>query len=154
VTTGAVARAFALAVALAGCSVDPVDYSGKTCPCLAGMTCKVGTKECIVYPGAPDPSLGCAIYSDGKLYCSDTAGSAMRSAPMAAADVVDTLRTSYSWFTCWGTGELHSGGNTTWYYTQGDDNGHWGWLPGVNVNTPDPFDADPASFGLAVCAAP
>src|SRR5262249_20194096 len=111
----------ALAAGLAGCSLDPIDYKGKGCPCLADLTCQIVPRQCIVAPGAPQPSLGCVIYTDGMLYCGNASGSQMRSAPRASAPVVDTLRTSYSWFICWGTGELHAGGNTTWYYTEGDD---------------------------------
>ncbi|HKA88218.1 MAG TPA: hypothetical protein VKE22_11145 [Haliangiales bacterium] len=141
----------ALAAGLAGCSLDPIDYKGKGCPCLADLTCQIVPRQCIVAPGAPQPSLGCVIYTDGMLYCGNASGSQMRSAPRASAPVVDTLRTSYSWFICWGTGELHAGGNTTWYYTEGDDAGRRGWLPAVNLDTPGPFNADPAAYGFAGC---
>src|SRR5262249_59410751 len=85
-----------------GCSLDPIDYKGKGCPCLADLTCQIVPRQCIVAPGAPQPSLGCVIYTDGMLYCGNASGSQMRSAPRASAPVVDTLRTSYSWFICWG----------------------------------------------------
>jgi hypothetical protein len=64
---------------------------------------------------------------------------------------VNVLRSSYSWFDCWGTGESHAGGNNTWYYTVGDDNAVRGWIPGVDINTPDTFDEDPAALGFAPC---
>ena len=140
-----------LAAGLAGCSVDPIDFEGKGCPCLADLTCQVVPRQCVVSSGAPQPSLGCAIYTDGMLYCGNASASPMRAAPQASAPVVDTLRTSYSWFICWATGELHAGGNTTWYYTEGDDAGERGWLPAANLDTPDPFDADPAAYGFARC---
>lgn len=75
----------------------------------------------------------------------------MRAQPNGGAAVVNTLRTTSSWFSCWGTGQLHAGGNTTWYYTLGDDNGNWGWIPGVMLNTPDAFDANPSGSGLRRC---
>lgn len=43
------------------------------------------------------------------------------------------------------------GGNTTWYHTQGDDRGAWGWVPAVDLQTPDALDANPAAVGLAAC---
>jgi len=102
--------------------------------------------------GAPPPSSGdCSVHGDGKLYCKNTGGAAMHSAANASSGVVNHLRSSYSWFDCWGTGERHAGGNTTWYHTLGDDNGNWGWVPGVDLSTPDAFDANPTAQGLKQC---
>jgi hypothetical protein len=106
-------------------------------------------------PGDPAPAPeACAVRADGKLHCTNRGGAPLRSAPSAGASIVNTLRTTESWFTCWGTGEHHAGGNTTWYFTLGDDNASWGWLPGVMLDTPDAFDADPSARGLKACAGP
>ena len=64
---------------------------------------------------------------------------------------MDALRTTYSWFSCWATGGAHAGGNATWYFTQGDDHGRWGWVAAVNLGTTGAFDANPATGGLARC---
>src|SRR5262249_60604708 len=97
------------------------------------------------------PCSGGGIYADGSRHGGNASGSQWRRARGASAPVVDTLRTSYSWFICWGPGEPHAGGNTTWYYTEGDDAGRRGWLPAVNLDTPGPFNADPAAYGFAGC---
>ena len=39
-------RPLVLAVALAGCSVPDVDYTGKQCPCPSGYTCNAATSTC------------------------------------------------------------------------------------------------------------
>jgi hypothetical protein len=93
----------------------------------------------------------CSVHADGKLYCTNRGGAAMHAAPNAGSPVVNTLRSTHSWFDCWGTGERHAGGNTTWYHTLGDDNRNWGWIPGVALLTPDSFDADPSARGLRRC---
>ncbi|WP_394846386.1 DUF1906 domain-containing protein [Pendulispora brunnea] len=93
----------------------------------------------------------CGVHSDGKLYCTNTVGAAMRSTPRNGGTIVNRLRTSPSWFTCWGTGDQHAGGNTTWYYTQGDDNPNWGWVAAVDLSTTSAFDADPSAHGLKKC---
>ncbi|HEY4117054.1 MAG TPA: glycoside hydrolase domain-containing protein [Byssovorax sp.] len=99
----------------------------------------------------PPVASDCSVHSDGKLYCSDTSGSAMYASATTSSAVVNHLRTSDSWFTCWGTGQLHAGGNTTWYYTEGDDNSSYGWVPAVDLDTTSAFDANPSAAGLAKC---
>ncbi len=100
-------------------------------------------------PRSSDP--GCSVHDDGRLYCTNAADSTMYAAPSFGSAAVNTLRSSSSWFDCWGTGDLHAGGNTTWYHTLGDDNGNWGWVPAVDLSTPDSLDADPSAQGLARC---
>ncbi|HVH44536.1 MAG TPA: serine hydrolase [Labilithrix sp.] len=97
---------------------------------------------------------GACTVQDGKLNCPNASNTPMHQKPSSAADspIVNTLRTTKSWFTCWVPGELHAGGNTTWYFTQGDDNANWGFVPGSALETPDAFDADPTARGLARCA--
>ncbi|MFT3764458.1 MAG: DUF1906 domain-containing protein [Minicystis sp.] len=108
-----------------------------------------GLKQC----AAPKPPLpaNCNVHSDGKLHCVNTAHAAMYKATNDASGVVNHLETTNSWFKCWGTGQKHAGGNTTWYYTLGDDNAKWGWVPAVNLSTPSTFDADPSAYGLPHC---
>jgi hypothetical protein len=147
-------RAICLAVggvALAGCSIPPVPPE-KGCPCVSDFTCKIESNQCVVVDTPPGPMLKCVIYTDGQLYCGDKPG-ALLDHPVASGSVVNHLLTDYSSFECWGTGDLHAGGNRTWYYTDGDDPGApRGWLPGVNVWTPDGFDADPTKYGFRQCA--
>jgi hypothetical protein len=100
-------------------------------------------------PPSDDPS--CDVHSDGKLYCGNSADAAMYGAPYFSSGVVNTLRSTNSWFTCWGTGDEHPGGNTTWYYTLGDDNDNWGWVPGADLDTSSDFDANPSAHGLPHC---
>jgi hypothetical protein len=99
--------------------------------------------------GGGDPS--CDVHADGKLYCGNTPGASIYSATNAESGVVDHLESNPSWFDCWATGELHAGGNTTWYHTQGDDNGDWGFVPAVDLNTASSFDANPSAQGLPAC---
>jgi hypothetical protein len=93
----------------------------------------------------------CAVHDDGRLYCGNKLGSPLYSATSANSSVVDHLRNTPSWFDCWSTGDLHAGGNTTWYHTQGDDSGSWGWTPAVNLNTTSSLDANPTAAGLHHC---
>src|SRR6185295_2293109 len=72
---------------------------------------------------SPSPSSSCGVQSDKLLHCNNQAHSTMYAQPTFNSAVVDHLESTNSWFKCWGTGDKHSGGNTTWYYTQGDDNG-------------------------------
>jgi Domain of unknown function (DUF1906) len=104
-------------------------------------------------PPASPPTSNCDVHSDGKLYCVNSADAAMYASSNFGSGVVNHLETTSSWFTCWGKGELHPGGNTTWYYTLGDANGNWGWVPAVDLQTTDSFDADPTAHGLKACAA-
>ena len=114
-----------------------------------------GLRECagsgaLPPPAAPvDPS--CNVHGDHRLYCGNTPGAAMYGADNFASGVVNRLRSSTSWFDCWGTGERHAGGNTTWYHTLGDDNGNWGWVPAVDLNTSSALDANPNIEGLPRC---
>lgn len=102
-----------------------------------------------VTPVPSQPS--CRVYDDGKLHCDNKNGAPIRSAPTNGSGVVDHLRSTNSWFDCWSTGDLHAGGNTTWYHTQGDDHGAFGWVAAADMSTPNDFDADPQSKGLARC---
>jgi hypothetical protein len=121
VTVGLVAIAVAVA---SGCSIDRLDLSGKGCPCAAGWTCDITTSHCLETSLPPDAGLGCAIYSDGKLYCANTSPAAMYASPSISSGVVNTL---------------------------GDDTTEWGWVPAADLETPDPFDADPGALGLRRC---
>ncbi|MBS2020171.1 MAG: hypothetical protein JST00_45345 [Deltaproteobacteria bacterium] len=93
----------------------------------------------------------CGVRQDGRLYCSNRANTPLRAAPSAGAAVVDTLRTTNSWFLCWTTGERHAGDNTTWYATVGDDSGRQGFAPAVSTSTTSEFDANPSAKGLRRC---
>jgi hypothetical protein len=93
----------------------------------------------------------CAVRADARLHCANRDGAPLRARPQNQSPVVNVLRTTNSWFDCWTTGERHAGGNTTWYRTLGDDNGNRGFVAGVDLSTPDAFDANPTAAGLAKC---
>ena len=99
----------------------------------------------------PEAGFDCSVHADAKLYCTNAANAAMYATPHFASAVVNHLRMTYSYFDCWGPGDLHPGGSTTWYRTVGDDNLNQGWLPAVDLNTPDAFDANPTARGLMRC---
>ena len=99
----------------------------------------------------PEAGFDCSVHADAKLYCTNAANAAMYATPHFASAVVNHLRMTYSYFVCWGPGDLHPGGNTTWYRTFGDDNPSEGWLPAVDLNTTDAFDANPTAGGLMRC---
>lgn len=100
-------------------------------------------------PSGGDPS--CGVRSDKRLHCANRPNVEMHRNPWASSPVVNTLRSSQSWFECWFPGEKHAGGNTTWYWTLGDDNGNRGFVPGSALSTPDAFDANPSAHGLVKC---
>lgn len=89
--------------------------------------------------------------SNDKFYCSNQSNAALYAEPKIGAQV-DTLETQWSWFTCWTTGEAHDGGNTTWYYTMGDDTKRWGYVPASSLGTSPEFDANPSQCGLPNCS--
>jgi hypothetical protein len=93
----------------------------------------------------------CSVHSDGRLFCNNTPGAALRATPRLSSAIVNHLRTTFSFFECWGTGDLHAGGNTTWYKTIGDDNGNRGWAAAVDLSTTSAFDSNPSAQGLARC---
>ena len=101
---------------------------------------------------APPPPNACSVHADDhRLHCANTGGAAMHSQPNAASAVVNHLRTTFSFFLCWGSGQKHAGGNTTWYNTIGDDNASRGWIPAVDLQTTSAFDANPSAQGLPHC---
>jgi len=139
---------------LFACSGDDAP-SADRCPCVAEFTCRVDSKLCFRAETAAAEKLGCIIYTDGKLYCTNPTSTSLFEQPSASSRVVNHLITTWSWFVCWTTGERQSDGSTTWYYTDGDDRGApYGWLPAANVNTPAEFNDDPAAWGFARCELP
>ncbi|MEU7743447.1 hypothetical protein [Nonomuraea sp. NPDC049158] len=88
---------------------------------------------------------------DGRLHCTNDEGGLPVFHEPRPVDAVDFLDTTQSWFTCWTRGELHPGGNTTWYGTVGDRFGAFGYVPASVVHTPSGFDADPSKYGLRRC---
>jgi hypothetical protein len=97
---------------------------------------------------------GCGVRSDGRLYCGNRAPVPVRRFKYPSAEPVNWLRTTYSWFDCFGRGDIHHGGNDTWYLTQGDDGIYWGWVAAGDVYTSSEFDAHPDRFGLEECEWP
>ncbi|MGW1072802.1 hypothetical protein [Streptomyces sp. NPDC002537] len=100
--------------------------------------------------GAPDHRSAavraeCGVRSDGRLYCGNRAGARGYADRSYRSAVRGTLDSAFSWFECWGHGDPHPGGNDIWYWTL-LDNGAWGNVPAVDVNT----GQDPAP-GLRAC---
>jgi hypothetical protein len=91
------------------------------------------------------------VQRDARLHCDNKAGAVLRAEAKNQSPVVNTLRTTSSWFECWTSGERHAGGNTTWYRTLGDDNGNRGFVAAVDLSTPESLDANPTVAGLAAC---
>jgi hypothetical protein len=94
---------------------------------------------------------GCGLGTDARLHCDNRSGAPLHEEPSNLSAVVNTLRTTHSWFDCWTSGARHAGGNATWYHTVGDDNRDDGFVAGVDVSTPDALDANPGAAGLAKC---
>jgi hypothetical protein len=93
----------------------------------------------------------CSVHtSDHRLYCTNRVTPIYKTASKSSA-VVDTLRSTNSFFTCWSEGDLHEGGNRTWYWTQGDDHGSWGFVPAAALDTPGTFDTTALAHGLPRC---
>jgi hypothetical protein len=107
----------------------------------------------LVVGASPASAASCGVRS-GTLWCTNRAPVAMQDKPswsMPQSWQVNTLRSSYSWFKCWSTGEIHPGHDYTWYYTLGDDNGNWGWVPGSDLDTTEYFDRHASDYGLPQC---
>lgn len=83
-------------------------------------------------------SANCYVDGNGTLHCADGT-SDLRSGPYFTSTVVGELTGTHSYFSCWTSGDPHSGGNDIWYYTDGDT-GTSGYLPAQRVYTPqDPM---------------
>lgn len=92
--------------------------------------------------------------SGGVLWCNNAAGAPLRDKPSIdepPSQVVNHLRTTYSWFTCWSAGQYNDGGTDTWYFTEGDDNANWGWVAANYLYTTYDFDLNPSAYGLPRC---
>ncbi|RLU79296.1 hypothetical protein CTZ27_37285 [Streptomyces griseocarneus] len=87
----------------------------------------------------------CGVRSDGRLYCGNRAGARGYADRSYRSATRGTLVGTFNWFQCWGHGDPHPGGNDIWYWTL-LDNGAWGNVPAVDVNT----GQDPAP-GLGAC---
>ncbi|MFE6975686.1 hypothetical protein [Streptomyces sp. NPDC057682] len=103
--------------------------------------------------GAPSAQAASCSGGSSGMYCGNYAPTGLLNHPCVESGpecgnikVVDTLRTSYSWFKCYVRGEQHSGGNNIWYYTNGDDYGNYGYIAAARVFT----SVDPAP-GLPRC---
>ncbi|MFJ6760801.1 MULTISPECIES: hypothetical protein [unclassified Streptomyces] len=103
----------------------------------------------MVVPTTPAQAAGCGV-SGGTLWCGNREV-AMHFGPGYNSEVGDWLTSTYSWFSCWTYGGNHEGGNNTWYGTQGDAVGMFGYVPAVALNTSSQFDANPGNYGLPHC---
>ncbi|GAA1615752.1 hypothetical protein GCM10009789_82290 [Kribbella sancticallisti] len=93
---------------------------------------------------APAQAASCYA-SSGKLYCGNTYDAPIYRLPRSTANdkpepVIDRLRTTFSYFNCWTTGQQHAGGNNIWYQTVGDVTHSTGYIAARWVYThTDPF---------------
>jgi hypothetical protein len=93
-----------------------------------------GTAPAVAVSDTPRTApANCHVDGNGTLHCANGT-SDLRSAPSFTAPVVSRLTSTYSYFSCWTSGDPHGGGNNIWYYTDGDDGGH-GFLPAQRVYT-------------------
>ncbi|MEU1520359.1 hypothetical protein ABZ490_51115 [Streptomyces sp. NPDC005811] len=124
----------ALATVLAGTLAAPSAQAGPAAPAAAAA-------ECGVRP------------QDGRLWCGNHGDAPTRLEPFHESPFNGLLKSTFSYFTCWSTGGLHGGGNTTWYRTVPDwiSEGREGYVPADWVFTPSSFDADPSRYGLRHC---
>lgn len=96
---------------------------------------------CTAVAGATAASADACSGNSSGMRCGNIAPAEIYDRPAYRnARIVNHLRSNPSWFKCWVSGEYTGGGNTIWYYTYGDDNSHWGYVPAVKVYT----DIDPA----------
>ncbi|MFE9022685.1 hypothetical protein ACFYNL_29545 [Streptomyces sp. NPDC007808] len=78
------------------------------------------------------------MWFDHDVVCDNAPGD-VRLQSFSASPVVGRMHTTRSWFVCWKLGDLHAGGNSIWYYTQGDEvvsrpsAQAWGYLPASMV---------------------
>lgn len=91
--------------------------------------------------------------SEGKLWCTNRVSPVYNkpSINLPPSDRIDTLRTTYSYFLCWSSGQYHRGDNYTWYKTVGDDHSRTGWVPAYKLDTSSSFDNNPSRHGLRKC---
>lgn len=99
----------------------------------------------VIVSAGPADAASCYA-SRGHLYCGNSyKAPIMKSAafeykPGLPVPRVDRLHTTFSYFKCRVYGARHSGGNSIWYYTNGDEKGKWGYVAASYVFTPkDPF---------------
>ncbi|MCD7438354.1 hypothetical protein K4B79_08920 [Streptomyces lincolnensis] len=95
----------------------------------------------------------CGVRTDGRLWCGNRGDAPTRYVPWHESEFNGLLKTTFSYFTCWSTGGLHGGNNTTWYRTVPDwsVDGTEGYVPADWVFTHSSFDADPSKYGLRRC---
>ncbi|WP_371659813.1 hypothetical protein [Streptomyces sp. NBC_00280] len=97
----------------------------------------------------------CVIRLDSRLWCNNASPANIRASARLQAEITGQLLLNYSWFDCWTSGDLHGGGNTTWYHTKGDwtrpGYDGWGYVPAQALYTTSDFDADPTAYGLRHC---
>lgn len=117
---------------------------------LATFVALTGTVTASATPAQAAPRCG---VSGEKLWCTNRVSPVYNkpSRTLPPSTQIDTLRTTYSYFLCWSTGQAHAGGNYTWYKTVGDDHGRTGWVPAYKLDTTSSFDANPSAHGLDRC---
>lgn len=80
------------------------------------------------------------MWFDHDVVCDNAPGD-VRLQSFTDSPVVGRMITTRSWFVCWKTGDPHAGGNSIWYYTQGDEivsrpaTRAWGYMPAHMVHS-------------------
>jgi len=140
-----------LSLVSAACMDDPVD---KAAPEVADVELAASVDDADVADKKANADLlaDCSVHGDGRLYCGNEYNAPLYAErPFYSHGVYDHMFTTYSWFNCWAYGDLHPGGNYTWYHSTGDEYGRDGFMPANYVHTPSWFDANPKQFGLRNC---
>jgi len=93
----------------------------------------------------------CSVQPGGWLYCGNEYFAPIYASPARLGDPVDRKLTTHSWFNCWAYSLFPDGSTRTWYHTQGDLHGNWGFMHASDVFTPPGFDENPDRYGLHQC---
>ncbi|ARZ66185.1 hypothetical protein M1P56_19805 [Streptomyces sp. HU2014] len=119
-----------------------------TAPAASAAPASGSARTCYMRENSPHAdTLGNSFTKD--LYCENAPGQLYGRAAFLAP-VTGLLKTTTSWFVCWTLGDPHPGGNSVWYYTQGQETVQipsvlaWGSIPANYLWTDkDPYPGLP-----------
>ncbi|MCD9141443.1 hypothetical protein [Streptomyces albireticuli] len=145
---GAVAAALAATAALSVTPAPAASATGDTARPASAAPSSGAARTCYIRERSPHAdTLGNFFTKD--LYCENAAGQLYGRAAFLAP-VTGLLKTTTSWFVCWTLGDPHQGGNSVWYYTQGQETVQipsvlgWGSIPANYLWTDqDPYPGLP-----------
>ncbi|CAN5475388.1 hypothetical protein BH09MYX1_BH09MYX1_26300 [soil metagenome] len=135
---------FAVLLVLAGCSLDGLSSGPATADASDAKSDAANAPP----DAAADATPFCGVQKDKRLYCTNLENVPLNVTASHQSNVVDHLKTRYSWFTCWTKGTDNP---STWFYTQGDDKNAFGYVSAEAVMTTSEFNLDPSAMGFAHC---